>query len=385
MTSAGPFEVVIVGGGVAGLSTARSLGVGRVLVLEQAASLGGRVLTLERSWGAIDLGACFAFRPGLLPAGAAPPGERCEERGPIGALLGDELLFDGTARGLLERASPADRPALEQALFHQIHPGRMRDYSEARRADALVDWYPDHWRAGNGALVRGYAAGLAAEVWLGARVEALDERPSEVRVTLERNGALTELSARAVVVATPATVARRLVRASEPGCREFLESVRYGRYTVVAFELEAATLEPDFRFIMTPGRDVTLVMQQASADRRKRALLCYYDDAAAARTDALSDAALVDATRRELLPLAQTGLRLEGARATVQRWELSGTILDERRLALYRPEHARATPRIFLSGDYVSETPGWGYGMDDAVASGKATATLVNHLWGTAL
>lgn len=385
MTDTGRFDVVVVGGGVAGLTTARSLTPRRVLLLEASDRLGGRVLTLERPWGAIDLGACFAFRPELMPPGSTAPTERCDERGPIGALVRGELVFDVSSRGLLAKVEPTERAGVETALFHQIHPGARESYSAERRADALVDWFPDHWRTGNGALVRGWAEGLDAEVRLGARVTELQEDGPEVTVRFEHAGKTSSLTARAVVVTTPADAARSLVTPRDGTCRELLEATRYGRYTVVAFELEGATFEPDFRFIVTPGLTPTLVMQQASRDRRQRALLCYYDDRASERIDGLSDTALVEATRRELLPLERVGVRLAEARSTVQRWRLSGTILDERRLALYRPEHVRATARIFLAGDYLASTPGWGYGLDDAVASGKSAAALVSSLWGSEL
>lgn len=381
MAETGRFDVVVVGGGVAGLTTARSLTPRRVLLLEASDRLGGRVLTLERPWGAVDLGACFAFRPGLLPPSARPPAEHCDERGPVGALTRGKLVFDDTSRGLLAKLDSAERPDVENALFHQIHPGARESYSAERRTDALVDWYPDHWRRGNGELVRGWAEGLDAEVRLGARVTELSEHGAEVTVRVEHAGTTSSVAARAVVVSTPADTARSLVTPRDGGCRQLLEATRYGRYTVVAFELEDATFEPDFRFIVTPDLALTLVMQQASRDRRQRALLCYYDDRASERVDRLSDAALVEATRRELLPLERIGVTLATARSTVQRWRLSGTILDDRRVAVYRPEHARATPRIFLAGDYLAETPGWGYGLDDAVASGKAAAALVSSLW----
>jgi len=385
MPDAGRFDVVVVGGGVAGLTTARSLTARRVLVVERDIRVGGRVLTLERPWGGIDLGACFAFRPELLPGDVPHPTDRCDERGPVGALVQGNFAFDPSSRGLLEKIDPTERASVETALFHQIHPGARKSYSAERQADALVDWYPDHWQSGNGALVRGWAEGLAADVWLEANVVELREQSHEVVVRIARQGTTSEVTARAVVVATPASTALALVRPRDAACREFLAATRYGRYTVVAFELEGAAIEPDFRFIVTPGLALTLVMQQASHDRRRRTLLCYYDDAASERVDALSDAELVSATRRDLEPLSRLGVALTRAKATVHRWELSGTVLDDERVALYRPEHARATARIFLAGDYLASTPGWGYGLDDAVASGKRTAALVSSLWDTEL
>jgi hypothetical protein len=200
-----------------------------------------------------------------------------------------------------------------------------------------------------------------------------------VLVEYEHRATRRVATARAVIVATDATVARSLVVPEDPACAAFLRAVRYGRYTVVAFRLERALLEPDFRFIVTPQAKLSLVMQQSASPRNSRTLLAYYADRASDFADTLADQALIEHTRRELMELGVVGLDVRQGPAVVQRWPISGTVLTPEYEASKRVEFARATRRAFLAGDYLALPPGWGYGLDDAVASGRATGALLQR------
>src|SRR5690606_32029320 len=65
-------DVIIVGGGLAGLTAAQELFGQEVLLLEKEPRLGGRVHTKERDGVRYELGAHFAYDPRWLPPGATP-------------------------------------------------------------------------------------------------------------------------------------------------------------------------------------------------------------------------------------------------------------------------------------------------------------------------
>lgn len=397
-------DVVIVGAGLAGLAAANALHGLRMCVLEREPIAGGRVLTVEKGRAQLDLGACFAYNPHLLPHASAAPTARYDERDPIGIHMHGQLAFADSAYDALRqlplsvntttalsklragelqlRDLPPEAASIARALFQQIHPADMAEYSAARHGDAWHDWHPDHWHDGNGALIAAYAAPLQRCMRMRANVLHIRERADEARVAFEQDGAVREIRARAVIVATPATIARQLVRPLHPACAEFLRCVRYGRYTVVAFALAAEqnVFADPFRFIITPEAKMAFVMQQRHAQHGARVLLCYYGMRNVGFADAQSDHDLVEATAQQLMALGFAADVLETATSWVKRWPISGTVLDDPYFALKRPDFTRATRRVFLAGDYLSTTPGWGYGMDDAVASGRATGALVKSL-----
>ncbi|HZG96710.1 MAG TPA: FAD-dependent oxidoreductase [Nocardioidaceae bacterium] len=183
------------------------------------------------------------------------------------------------------------------------------------------------------------------------------------------------MTCRAVVLATPAHVARSLVVPLDLACKRLLDAVRYGTYTVVAIVADAPELR-DFRYMVTPDRCVSLVMQQASADRKVRTLLCYYAGRSLAFAAARDDRELVRDTLAQVCAL-DLGLTPECVVFTaVQRWELAGTVISPELDEARRESTPRATRRVFIAGDYACRG-GWGYGMDDAICSGVATADLV--------
>jgi len=379
------YDVIVIGAGMAGLAAAHALSDRSVLLLEREPRLGGRVLTVNQAEGLVDLGACFAFNSELLPAGVPAPAARSNERGPLGVHYAGALAFADTPEALLERLPETARDTVLKSLFNQIHPGEISEYSAAHQACALLSFHPDHWAERNGALVAAYERVLTARVELESSVTRLEERAERVLVEYERGATRRVAAARAVIVATDATVARSLVVPEDPACATFLRTVRYGRYTVVAFRLERALLEPDFRFIVTPQAKLSLVMQQSPSGRSSRTLLAYYADRASAFADTLADPALIEHTRGELMQLGIVGLDVRQGSAAVQRWPISGTVLSSEYEASKRAEFARATRRTFLAGDYLALPPGWGYGLDDAVASGRVTGALLQHALETEL
>ena len=400
MTDRAARDVIVVGGGMAGLAAAHALSAYDVQVLECEARPGGRVKTVAARGGTLDLGACIAFNSRLLPEGVAPPSNYHRERGPLGIQLGARRgyadsawsavaavgLPEPTVRALaglrtgeLELGDvPGPGAAVARALFQQIHPGDMSAYSRLRQGDAWLDWYPDHWTGGNGRLVEAYLDVLGAELVLDATVTRLVPDAGAVQVEYTRDGLPQQATGRAVVVATPATVARDLVEPDDPELGDFVRQVRYGRYTVVAFALDAPI--EDFRVMVTPEASFAFALQQRGPAADFAALVCYYDDARASAVDGVADSALAEATARELAGLGLIELDLHTTPWWVQRWPLSGTILDDTFTASRRSGPARASHRVFLAGDYLAPTPAWGYGLENAVDSGRAAGELVGRL-----
>jgi monoamine oxidase len=237
-------DVIVLGGGVAGLAAARRLvGAGlRVLLVEGRRRLGGRIETVrEPPWPIpVELGAEFVH--GRAPAilrehlrlGAVPE-RHLLSRG--AALVGGEhafaeaqrLLDDGAAgdRSFKERLAAAQASTEAKRLaalfvegFHAapIELASSRAIGEQHRADARLGGGTARPLDGYRALVERLAASLGAvELRLGTVAEALEWRPGAVRVIVRGPlGGLRELRARAAVIALPLAVLKRAFRISPP-------------------------------------------------------------------------------------------------------------------------------------------------------------------------
>lgn len=369
------FDVVIVGGGLAGLGAANELLGKRVLLLERSARLGGRVDTREEDGVRYELGALFAYDPSWLPRGSEPsPIIRSESR--VGFSSGGVTRFSESAEALVNelegRSTGAMRFTREwparRAFFGVIHPGRLEEYVADRQYDWRITFALDRRARGNGELVESLARASSAEVELEAEVSRVEERGDLVEITYSKGGETREVTAKAAIVATPADVATRLLGPLAEG--HPVSRVRYGAGVVVVLGIAPDTLEL-FSYVVSEDAGVGAVLSHRDGD--VRILTSYFarEDAEAVR--GLDDEALVRHTVERIGALGVGSLDVGQVRlADVRRWETLGTIIAPEPYESWKPSHFRIAPRIFLAGDYTRwDERKMPYGMGAAVESGR--------------
>ena len=301
-------EVIVIGAGVSGLTTAWHLRDRDVLVLEESDRLGGRVCSVRREDTWLNFGA-HGFGVGATATGrllaelgvsALPlPGD------PIAVAAGGRLVSGAVDTYPLRLPlSPASRVALVRAglrlradvrRYHRVRRRRPDETPAQRQArvlafmddvsfgdhlgplppdvDALLRCLvtrssaePEELAAGCGigycnllwggrsarsvGIVGGPAAlieALAREVpaiELSARVTRVAQDATGVWVDVTRGGRERTIRAQAVVLAVPAPVAADLAGDLPAVTLEALRAVRYGPYVVGAFLIEAGTAPP---------------------------------------------------------------------------------------------------------------------------------------------
>ena len=193
------YDVIIVGGGLAGLSAACELS-GRTLLLETDDRLGGKVRTENRNGIVCETGAIFAFEPRWFdfPVNA---GFHYENDYPVGLFHRGRLHIGDSAADCLRSLNPEPRRQLclpmfiaspnpqeamigedltlaMKAFFRVIHPGTPTEAVPTRRRDCFVRHRADHFERGNGAMVEAMAANCGAEIRTGCRglVDAFFDR-----------------------------------------------------------------------------------------------------------------------------------------------------------------------------------------------------------------
>jgi hypothetical protein len=243
----------------------------------------------------------------------------------------------------------------------------------------VANWFPKHWASGNAVLAAGLRATSSAMLVCDADVTSIDDLGQAVRVSFRRNHTSTSVQAQVAIVATPADVARRLIGdRPETPASNVLERTRYGRWTVVAFAIRDAAVISPFRFLFDlDAAAMSFVMQQRSADRARAALLCYFNDAATGALDGLDDLDAIDCARRDLVSAGVGPAQLfADATGDIRRWRHGGTIVSTEFLRAARRASPRVSDRVILAGDYIAMTEGWGYGLHDAVISGRRAADI---------
>ncbi len=426
-------DVVVIGGGIAGLSAAWRLRHRDVLLLEAGDRLGGRMRSDPRGDYWLNYGAHLFPAPGsLVDAMARECGLETVPvtGGMMGLALGSTVLVDGRVETYPFRLplSIRERIAFVKAgvkiqhavaRYHRLD--RRHDFEDDRAfgeflgplppaVDAIFSCAAHRATAELDQLSAGCGIGLFALVWggkgslvgrnllggsgrlpaalgrelgdrarTGCPVHAI--RPDGADLVLAAGG--EEIRTRHVIVAAQAPRAEPLVAPVAEAAAAALAQLTYGPFLSVAVETGETTAMPydDVYAIATPGRVFDMFTNQAHAlraggpRRQGGSLMLFAGARAAAALMRESDAVIVErflADLHELYP--QTRGVIAGA--TVQRWELGNVYARLGRGRLQPALEGALGPHqnLHLAGDYFAELGT----MEAAARTGLVAAERVN-------
>jgi protoporphyrinogen/coproporphyrinogen III oxidase len=426
-------DVVIVGGGIAGLSAAWRLRHRDVMLLEAGNRLGGRMRSDPCGDYWLNYGAHLF--PGLGSLVDRMARECGLETVPVtgsmmGLAVGSTLLNNGRVESYPLRLpfSARDRVAFAKAglrvqravaRYHRL--GQRHDFEDdrtfaaflgplppavgeifscaAHRASAELDelsagcgiklfalvWggkgslIARNLLGGSGRLPAALGRELGARARTGCRVHAI--RPAGAHVVVHHDGG--EVSARHVIVAAQAPHAASLVAPVAERAAAALSRLTYGAFLSVAVQTRETTSMPydDVYAMATPGRVFDMFTNQAHALRRggpRRpggTLMLFAGARRAATLMRESDEVIV---KRFLADLHQLYPQTRGviARATVHRWRLGNVYARPGRSRLQAALEGPlgAHENLHLAGDYFAELGN----IEAAARTGLAAAERVD-------
>ena len=426
-------DVVIVGGGIAGLAAAWRLRHRDVLLLERGDRLGGRMRSDPCGEYWLNYGAHLLPPPGSLVDGMA---RECGLEsvpvtgGMMGLALGSTILDRGRVETYPLRLplSVRDRVAfartgvkVQRAVARYHRAGRPLDFEDDRTfADflgplppAVRDIFacaahrataePDELSArcgiglfalvwggkgsliarnlpgGTGRLPEALGRELGERARTGCAVRAIEPDGSELLVRFDGG----EVRARHVIVAAQAPYAAPLVAPVATRAAEALGRLTYGAFLTVAVETgEAGPMPYDGVYAMaTPGRVFDMFTNQAHAlrvsgvRRAGGSLMLFAGGRAAAALSREGDEAIVARFLEDLHGLyPQTRGVVAGAR--VHRWELGNVYARPGRSRLQAALEGPHGPHrnLHLAGDYFAELGN----LEAAARTGLAAAENVD-------
>jgi protoporphyrinogen/coproporphyrinogen III oxidase len=431
-------DVVVVGGGIAGLAAAWRLRGHDVLLLEAGDRLGGRLRSDPRGDYWLNYGAHLFPGPGSLVdslarecglASVPVTGEM------MGMAVGSTLLTRGRVESypfrlplsMRERSAFAvagvrlRRAVARYRRVSALEPGRALAFEDHRsfkeflgplppRVEAIFSCAAHRATAELSELSAGCGIRLFALVWsgrdsliarnlvggAGALPAALGERlgsrvQTRCRVTGlrdEKEGIVVEhetgaVRARHVVLAVQAPFAAPLVAAVDRDAATALSQLTYGPFLTVAVETnEPGAMPWDRVYAMaTPGRAFDMFVNQAQALRNGGArkpggsLMLFAGARAAAALSQEPDAVIVESFLADLSGLYPEA-RTVIADAAVQRWELGNVFArpGRHRLQAVLEGGLGQGRNVHLAGDYFAELGT----MEAAARTGELAAARVD-------
>lgn len=233
---------------------------------------------------------------------------------------------------------------------------------------------------GSSRLTAALAAAIGERIVTDARAIEVRADTEGVEVRYEHEGVEHEARARAAIVATPAFVARELVRGLPAETEAALAAVRYGPYVVGAFLTSETGPMPWDRVyaVATPKRSFGMLFNTANVlrDGPRRpggSLMVYAAANAARRLDALGDDEVAARFQEDLCSVYPEA-RDVVSEVVIRRWPRGLPYAAVGRAELQGPL-MRRLGRVHLAGDYLGT-----WYTETAVQTAEAAAAGVRAL-----
>lgn len=260
-------------------------------------------------------------------------------------------------------------PEDAEALFK---PTVTRSSAEMHQisAGAGVGYFNLVWNIGAGlshsivggpsTLTDGIAQALGERVRLGAQVEEVLHKKDSVVVRYRQHGVEREVRARCVVLATSASVSRRVAVDLDEDIRQALSRIEYGPFVSAAFLTNETDRQPwdDTYAVATPKRSFNVVLNMSNnvhgyaSERQPGSSFMAFSPAGLARDLLEQDDDTILKTYIEDLDEVLPGTASHIVEAEVARWPEASPYCFPGRSKL-QPTLTRRGGRVMLAGDYL--------------------------------
>lgn len=431
----GQFDVAVVGGGLSGLTAAHQLKDLKVVLLEKEDHTGGKTWRGSLGPWTHPTGAVYTIEPygklipfyqelGLSPIKFRSPIHNLwRKEGVLTEWLSKEsvtaLAADEKTRACLLRLSAAlhevhDKASLtvpvsesDPATLAKLDKVTLHDYLTKEfcpKAAEIGDWHArdvfgagakDYsaalgmmylsaeagdafsWPGGLGEIAQRLTERLDQRIRLGAFVEQVIPGPDGVRVLYRRGKRAYELRAKAVVMAVPSMVSRRIIKGLSPEKERALASVNYSAYVTMAMRFKKPIYKDSF-VLWTPGmafHDLTFGggerLEKFTAPDSGQVVVAYIPIGTEAGRRRLLTAADEAIKKKVLADLEKVlpGSAKELVESRIVRWGHAMPIMGPGYLTKVQPVLRKPEGRLFFAGVDL-EVPA----IEGAMYSGFAAA-----------
>ncbi len=395
------YDLIIVGGGLAGLAAAHELKGQRILLLEKEAKIGGRVLTKEQHGIKYDLGGLFAPRQEIIPIVLSHliSTDFVEEMGIClnnNLFLGkkvteclNQVAFSATEKKHIRAYFQDSRTGLADlskkaikvlnAFFQLIHPETITKYVPQRKYDALLKYQLRFLEQGNGQITDFLAINSDAKILVNTIVSLVKKEGNLVKVQYQIEGKEQEVSAKKVLITTPAPITKDILKTKNKATKDFLNHIQFagGFSLMLAFSQQKLK---QFSYIATPDLPFNAVFQQRK-NQEVAILNIYFTGAIVKEIRQKSRLTLIKEVVENLQFASKDSISPEEVLFhDAKYWEHIGPLINEG-YEYWNNRALKPAKNIYLAGDYteynfIDPMP---YGMTAAYLSGQRAARWIKQ------
>jgi monoamine oxidase len=390
------YQVIVVGGGLAGLSTAANLSDQSVLLIEKENRLGGRVYTDSFEGIHYDLGAVFAFDTAYAHFGNTAPyhanadsivivdsNSRYSGMDVMQCMHKmDKHLFDQFASfkdKKITRAenSSADAYHIMNRLYQSVNPEALQYVASQKQQDVFIRYNAAHFLHGNAILVQHLSATMHAKVQLNSKVIKVLDHDNWVEVLYLDGADTVRVTSDRVVVTTPAPIAKKIIQRQALPTRNLFQQTKYAGYITVALVIKDFDWGK-YAYMVTCNTSISSIVCHRTDDKTKNVYLFYFAESELPKMKDQTDSQLVNYCYQYLSKMAghTAGSMLH---SSVKHWPYAGVVIDEETYGDWDPNCLKPSKNVYLAGDYTSTKYMQPYGMIPAVMSGEAAADAIKQ------
>ncbi len=233
---AGNYDIVIVGAGMAGLSAAyqvkqidKNL---KMIILEKDNRVGGRIFNRKFNELNYSIGASMGYQKVMMPTELKDKYRFVSQDAPKGVYFNDKLSLKNTSEEAFNELTDG-KVALNHYKFlnFMVHIEQMADRAENRfyKPDEYFEDFD---------LVSYYESFLSEQTSLNSEVTKIKSKDDYVEIVYMKDGQKFKTSSKAVIVATPANVVRKIVKGLSETTKKFLDTIKYRGTRIISIVLK---------------------------------------------------------------------------------------------------------------------------------------------------